>query len=776
MRRLIERAMSSYDQSDLHLKMKARFFFGICLVLLALITIVIIYTTIFQLHSPETGYRIDFRVLLPALACSLVAASAFILLIRGRFSISAHLILFGTMVALWTSMFLDRSPIIARLDSIVLCIGLLSMTPLAVTRYKSATILYAFLNIVLLFGYAWHIRAQLPIPNYIMGEYLADATVAFVFISITTYSTFAINHRALNQAAAEIHERRLAEATVNVQKEELEAINRELTGTVEKMAITTREYEEANVRLIEAQQEILNANALLKESEEKFSKAFHLSPLMISLITFPEGRFVDVSDNFCYAVEFSREEMIGHTPHDLSLLENASDFDSIMDILTHKISVLDEEIVIHSRSGKRLTLLISAEVISIAHIPHAIIVGIDITERKEAEDEKIKLEAQLRQAQKMESIGRLAGGVAHDFNNLLTAILGNTDLALMELEDDNPLHPRLTVVMQAAQSAADLTRQLLAFSRKQIIEPEPVDLAKLIEDMHMMLARLIGEDIRLDISAPRQLGLIKADHGLIEQIIVNLVVNARDAMPEGGRLVLEVADQHLDDEYVKRHPYTKPGEYVMLAVSDTGCGMAAEVKQHIFEPFFTTKPLGKGTGLGLATSYGAVKQHGGSIEVYSEPGHGTTFKIYFPRLMEEVTRLKEPTRSEEIPGGTETILLVEDDPGVLDFSLGVLEHLGYQMLAAASGEIALALAEAHPTAIHLLITDVIMPGMNGRILADRLVSKRPDLRVLFSSGYTENVIVHHGVLEEGINFLGKPFTALSLARKVRDVLDRAVHP
>ena len=776
MRRLIERAMSSYDQSDLHLKMKARFFFGICLVLLALITIVIIYTTIFQLHSPETGYRIDFRVLLPALACSLVAASAFILLIRGRFSISAHLILFGTMVALWTSMFLDRSPIIARLDSIVLCIGLLSMTPLAVTRYKSATILYAFLNIVLLFGYAWHIRAQLPIPNYIMGEYLADATVAFVFISITTYSTFAINHRALNQAAAEIHERRLAEATVNVQKEELEAINRELTGTVEKMAITTREYEEANVRLIEAQQEILNANALLKESEEKFSKAFHLSPLMISLITFPEGRFVDVSDNFCYAVEFSREEMIGHTPHDLSLLENASDFDSIMDILTHKISVLDEEIVIHSRSGKRLTLLISAEVISIAHIPHAIIVGIDITERKEAEDEKIKLEAQLRQAQKMESIGRLAGGVAHDFNNLLTAILGNTDLALMELEDDNPLHPRLTVVMQAAQSAADLTRQLLAFSRKQIIEPEPVDLAKLIEDMHMMLARLIGEDIRLDISAPRQLGLIKADHGLIEQIIVNLVVNARDAMPEGGRLVLEVADQHLDDEYVKRHPYTKPGEYVMLAVSDTGNGMSAEVKQHLFEPFFTTKPLGKGTGLGLATSYGAVKQHGGSIEVYSEPGHGTTFKIYFPRLMEEVTRLKEPTRSEEIPGGTETILLVEDDPGVLDFSLGVLEHLGYQMLAAASGEIALALAEAHPTAIHLLITDVIMPGMNGRILADRLVSKRPDLRVLFSSGYTENVIVHHGVLEEGINFLGKPFTALSLARKVRDVLDRAVHP
>ena len=776
MRRLIERAMASYAQSDLHLKMKARFFFGICLVLLALITTVIIYSTIFQLHSPESGYRIDFRVLFPALACSLVAASAFILLIRGRFSIAAHLILFGTMVTLWTSMFLDRGPIVARLDSIVLCVGLLSMTPLAVTRYKSATILYAFLNIVLLFGYAWHIRAQLPIPNHLLGEYLADATVAFIFISITTYSTFAINHRALNQAAAEIQERKLAEATVKAQKEELESINQELTSAVEKMAVTTREYEEANVRLTEAQQEILFTNERLKESEEKFSKAFHLSPLMITLVTFPDGRFVDVSDNFCYAVDYTREEIIGRTPQDLGCLENGSDLDSIMDILEHNMSVLDEEIVIRSRSGRLLNLLISAEVISIAQVPHAIIVGIDITERKLAEDEKNTLEAQLRQSQKMESIGRLAGGVAHDFNNLLTAILGNTDLALMEMEEDNPLYPRLTVVMQAAESAADLTRQLLAFSRKQIIEPEPVNLAELIENMHMMLGRLIGEDIRLEIAAPQQSGMIKADPGQIEQIIVNLAVNARDAMPEGGRLLLEVADQYLDDEYVKRHPYTKEGEYVMLAVSDTGCGMTAEVKQHIFEPFFTTKPLGKGTGLGLATSYGSVKQHGGSIEVYSEPGHGTTFKIYFPRLMEETAKIKEPTVTEDLPRGTETILLVEDDPGVLDFSLSVLEHLGYSVLKAEHGEAALAVAEGYPATIHLLLTDVIMPGMNGRVLADLLVRKRPEMRVVFTSGYTENVIVHHGVLEEGINFLGKPFTALALARKVRDILNQAAQP
>jgi len=773
MRRLIERAMASYAQSDLHLKMKARFFFGICLVLLILIGIVIIYSTIFQLHSPESGYRLDFRVFLPALMCSLVAASAFVLLIRGRFALSAHLILLGTMVGLWTSMFLDRAPIVARLDSIVLCVGLLSMTPLAVTRYKSATILYGLLNITLLFVYAWYIQARLPIPHYVLGEYLADATVAFVFVCIASYSTFAINHRALNQAAAEIRERRLAEATVKAQKEELEAINQELSSAVEKMSVTTREYEEANARLTEAQQEILNANTLLRESEEKFSKAFHLSPLMISLVTFPEGRFVDVSDNFCYAVDNNREEIIGRTPRDLGFLQNGSDFDSIMDILKHKMSVLDEEIVVRSRSGKRLNLLISAEVISIAQVPHAIVVGLDITERKLAEDEKNTLEAQLRQSQKMESVGRLAGGVAHDFNNLLPAILGNTDLALMEIEEDSPVYQRLMVVMQAAESAADLTRQLLAFSRKQIIEPEPVNLAELIENMHMMLSRLIGEDIRLEMAAPRQVGMIKADPGQIEQIIVNLAVNARDAMPEGGRLLLEVADRYLDEEYVKRHPYTKEGEYVMLAVSDTGCGMSAEVRQHLFEPFFTTKPIGKGTGLGLATSYGSVKQHGGSIEVYSEPGHGTTFKIYFPRLMEESVECKEPSVTEILPKGTETILLVEDDPGVLDFSLSVLNRLGYTVLKAESGEAALHVAEGYPAPIHLLLTDVIMPGMNGRILADQLLRARPDLRVLFTSGYTENIIVHHGVLEDGINFLGKPFTAAALAQKVRDILNQA---
>ncbi len=768
---MIDKALASYTHEDFHVRMKARFFLIICIALAVIIPIVIIYSIYYQTNDPLSGYRINPRIILPQIFCFLAAVIALLFLIRGSFSLAAHLILTGSLIAVWTIVFIEHSHVLARLDSVVLCVGLLSMMPLVIGRRKWVIFLYGIANIAVLFAFIAFSHVQLQVPGYVLADYLSDVTVAFVFVCITTYSVFAISSRALTQAASEIRERKQAEATVKAQKEELESINLELTSTVEKMAVTTREYEEANVRLTEAQKEILNANALLKESEEKFSKAFHLSPLMISLITYPEGRFVDVSDNFCYTVEFTREEMIGRTPGEVGFWENPSEFDSIVDILAHKMSVLDEEISIRSRSGKLLTLLVSAEVISIAQAPHAIVVGMDITERKEAETEKNILEAQLRQAQRMESIGRLAGGVAHDFNNLLTAILGNTELALMDLEPHSPLYQRLTVVMQAAESAADLTRQLLAFSRKQIIEPEPVDLARLIERMHMMLARLIGEDIQLDISAPQQAGLIKADPGQIEQVIVNLVVNARDAMPEGGRLMLEVSSQHLDDEYVKRHPYTKAGEYVMLAVSDTGLGMSAEVKQHLFEPFFTTKPLGKGTGLGLATSYGAVKQHGGSIEVYSELGQGTTFKIYFPRLMGETTGAKEPADIERLPSGTETILLVEDDPGVLDFSLSVLEHLGYQVITAASGEEALRLAEGHLTEIHLLLTDVIMPGMNGRMLADRLMLMRPSLRVLFTSGYTENVIVHHGVLEEGINFLSKPFTAQSLARKVREVLD-----
>ena len=394
----------------------------------------------------------------------------------------------------------------------------------------------------------------------------------------------------------------------------------------------------------------------------------------------------------------------------------------------------------------------------------------DITERHNAAQERALLEAQLMQAQKMETVGRLAGGVAHDFNNLLTAILGNLELAGLELAGDHPVTPRLGEIRKAADSAAALTRQLLAFSRKQIIAPELLDLNELIGRMHKLLVRLIGEDIELRSRPHPGLECVMADAGQLEQVIVNLAVNARDAMPSGGVLTIATADITLDEAYCRRHVYARPGPHVMLTVSDTGCGMTPEVLAHLFEPFFTTKPKGKGTGLGLATVYGAVKQNGGSIEVYSEPGMGTTFKIYLPQALHEAAEVPTGVPEEGLAEGTERILLVEDESVVRDFAAEILTRLGYRVTACRTAEEALQAFEGLPLHPELLITDVVLPGMNGRELAERLCDRQPGLRVLYTSGYTEDVIVHHGVLEEGLAFLGKPYTGQALTRMIMRIL------
>ncbi len=396
----------------------------------------------------------------------------------------------------------------------------------------------------------------------------------------------------------------------------------------------------------------------------------------------------------------------------------------------------------------------------------------DITERRRAEEERSRLEDQLQQAMKMEAVGRLAGGVAHDFNNLLTSITGNVQLSLMDLSPDDPLEGALTEIAQAADSAASLTRQLLAFSRKQLIEPKVLNLNELIVSLEKMLRRLIGEDIELKTIPGKRLGSIKADPGQLEQILVNLAVNARDAMPDGGKLIVETANAELDEEYCRLHPHSRPGAYVMLAVSDTGTGMSDEVKSHLFEPFFTTKPKERGTGLGLATIYGAVKQAGGSVEVYSEEGEGTTFKIYLPLVAQKAERLQAAAPAIDMPGGTETVLIVEDEKSVRDMAIRILKRLGYNVLQAPDGGQAFMLAEKYTDKIDLLVTDVIMPGMNGRQLAERLIQIHPEMKVLYTSGYTENAIAHHGVIDEGLQFIGKPYTPQALAKKLRDVLER----
>jgi len=388
----------------------------------------------------------------------------------------------------------------------------------------------------------------------------------------------------------------------------------------------------------------------------------------------------------------------------------------------------------------------------------------DVTERK-------NLELQLFQAQKMDAVGRLAGGVAHDFNNLLTAINGYSELGLQRLNERDPVYQDMKEILKAGERAAGLTRQLLAFSRKQILQPRILYLNAVVIETERLLKRLIGEDVELLMILGKELGNVKADPGQLEQVIINLAVNARDAMPDGGRLLIETANVDLDEDYALHHRDVKPGRYVMLAVTDSGTGMPDSVKDHLFEPFFTTKEPGKGTGLGLATVHGIVKQSGGHIGVYSEVGRGSTFKVYLPRI--DVPP-DAPRADEERSGGlrgSETILLIEDEAVVRKLARTVLANAGYKVLEARRGEEALLLAEKYPGSIHLALSDLIMPGMNGMELARRLEPIKPGLRTVFMSGYTDAAILGGGILGLEIPFLGKPFTATALLRKVRESLN-----
>lgn len=397
-------------------------------------------------------------------------------------------------------------------------------------------------------------------------------------------------------------------------------------------------------------------------------------------------------------------------------------------------------------------------------------IGRDVSWRK-------RLEEELLRSQKMEAVGRLAGGVAHDFNNLLGVILGYSDLGLQELQPNDPLRRNLNEIRKAGKRAAEVTQQLLAFSRKQVLARKVVDLNAIVGETNRMLLRLLGEDIGVITKLNPTPVRVETDPAQIQQVIINLALNARDAMPRGGKLVIETSSVVLDrglgwaafEELIERGVLVVPGRYVLLAVTDTGLGMDEQTKAKIFEPFFTTKPTGEGTGLGLATTYGFVRQSGGYIWVYSEVGHGTTFKIYLPEITVDSDPI-EPVEEISVPRGTETILLVEDEQSLRELNQQLLEALGYTVLPAGNGVEALEVNDQHDGTIHLLLTDVVMPGMCGRELAERLAITRPETKVLYMSGYTDSVIVQHGILENGIAFLQKPFTQEALARKLREIL------
>jgi len=394
----------------------------------------------------------------------------------------------------------------------------------------------------------------------------------------------------------------------------------------------------------------------------------------------------------------------------------------------------------------------------------------DITQRKQAEQERERLQAQLLQAQKMESVGRLAGGVAHDFNNMLGIIIGNTELALLNTDPSDPRHKNLQGIFNASRRSADIVRQLLAFARKQIISPKVLDLNDTVHGIIMMLRRFIGEEIEISWRPGKNLWKVRMDPSQIDQILANLVVNSRDAIQGTGVITMETGNKEFDELYCREHAGTVPGEYVLLAVSDTGVGMSRAVMEQIFDPFFTTKEVDRGTGLGLATVYGIVKQNSGFINVYSEPGQGTTFKIYLPRSRSEEIASPGKAAEKELLTGTETVLLVEDEEPLLHTCKAILEEQGYTVMATRMPSEAVSMVKKHTGEIHLLITDVVMPEMNGRELAERLQAIRPSMKCLFMSGYTANVIAHHGVLDKGVQFIEKPFAGRALSEKVREVL------
>jgi PAS domain S-box-containing protein len=528
------------------------------------------------------------------------------------------------------------------------------------------------------------------------------------------------------------------------------------------------------VRMLGTVQDTTERNQVVKalrESEERFSSFFRSSPVGISISRLSDGEFVDANDAFLGLFGYTHEEVVGQNASKLETYANPEDRAKMVEILQRQGSVQDFETKCRRKSGEIKDVLVSAEVVEAAGQQYLLGLTHDITERKRGEKERKKLEEQLFQAQKMESVGRLAGGVAHDFNNMLSVIIGRAEMALEQDVPTDKLQHNIREILKAGQHSADLTRQLLAFARKQTAIPKIMDLNETISAMLKMLRRLIGEDIDLHWVPGLDLWKVKIDPSQVDQILANLAVNARDAISGVGAVTMRTENVVIDDSKRAETPEFIPGDYVLLTVSDTGMGMSRDVCEKIFEPFFTTKEMGKGTGLGLSTVYGIVKQNDGFIYVASEPGKGTTFKIYLPRFEAETAQVPSEEAAGKRPIGTETILLVEDDESVLDLGKMILENLGYTVLAARTPGLALRLAGEHPGDIRLLITDLVMPEMNGREMAEHLRVVRPNLKCLYMSGYTADVIAHRGLLDEGVNFIRKPFGSDDLAARVRQVLD-----
>ncbi len=537
---------------------------------------------------------------------------------------------------------------------------------------------------------------------------------------------------------------------------------RETDGTISGVVMTGRDISDFN-----------RAEEALRSSEALYHDLVETSQDLIWQCD-AEGRYTYLNPAWEGAFGYRLDEMLGRPFTDFLWPEQAQRDLSAFERLLEGGSLKGYETIHIRKDETQIHLVFNAKAVlgPDGRVSGTRGTAYDITERKRAEVERERLREQLTQAQKMESVGRLAGGVAHDFNNMLGVILGHTEMALDRIEPGAPLHADLEQIQTAAERSADLTRQLLAFARKQTVAPRVLDLNETVQGMLKMLRRLIGEDITLAWLPRGSLWPVFLDPSQVDQVLANLCVNARDAIGGPGRITIETDNVCFDPAYCAAQAGFVPGEHVMLSVRDNGCGLDAGTLSHLFEPFFTTKGVGKGTGLGLATVYGIVKQNSGFIDVASEPGHGTTFRIYLPRHTAEWARRPEQDQAPALGSGGETILLVEDEPAMLQMTATMLSRMGYEVIAAGTPGEALRLAREHQGPIDLVVTDVVMPEMNGRDLAKNLMTLYPEISRLFMSGYTADVIAHHGVLDEGVHFIQKPFSTKGLAARIHEVLAR----
>jgi PAS domain S-box-containing protein len=503
--------------------------------------------------------------------------------------------------------------------------------------------------------------------------------------------------------------------------------------------------------------------------EEKLSKVFRSSPDWVTITTLKDGRYIDVNDAFMRTSGYKREDVIGQSSIALGIWVDMAERDKMVRALQERGSVHNQEVKFRTRSGDILTMLRSAELIDINGEPCIIAISRNITEYK-------KLEEQFYQSQKLEAIGRLTGGIAHDFNNILTSILGFGSLLQMRMEKDNPLQTYVNDMLASAEKAVDLIQSLLAFSRKQTISPMPVNLNEIVRDAEKFLSRIIGEDIDLKIDLSDKDLTVMADYRQIEQVLMNLATNARDAMPDGGTLIISTEFIETDTDFIWAYGHGRQGRYAMLSVMDTGIGMDAKTRERIFEPFFTTKKAGKGTGLGLSTVYGIIRQHNAYINVYSELGRGTIFRIYLPLIEARAEEIKPSAKEIEgitmLTGGTETILLAEDEENVRELIRELFEKFGYKVIEAVDGDDAIKKFIEHKDKIQLLFFDVIMPGRSGKDAYDEIRKIKPDVKIIFASGYSTDIIDEKGIFEGGLNFIAKPVLPARLLKKVREVLDK----